>query len=184
MRHERLLSREIMRNEILTVDEKKEEKFLRKRTSDFDFTNFTKKEIAALLARMRRLMRAANGIGLSANQIGLDLNLFVAEVPDARGSLKFYAVFNPSIEKTDGETLMFEEGCLSIPGKWGDVPRAEKVTLRGFDKNAKPVKIKAWGLLARIFQHETDHLNGKLFVDRAKKVYDAEKEISGKQHET
>jgi peptide deformylase len=165
-----------MRNEILIVDDKKEEKFLRKRTSDFDFAKFTKKEIADLLARMRRMMRAANGIGLSANQIGLDFNLFVAEVPDAHGTMKFYAVFNPSIEKMEGEIAMFEEGCLSIPGKWGDVPRAEKVILRGFNKNNKPVKIKAWGLLARVFQHETDHLNGKLFIDRAKKIYDAERE--------
>jgi peptide deformylase len=165
-----------MRNEILTLDEKKEEKILRKKTADFDFTKFTKKEIADLLLRMRRVMRAANGIGLSANQIGLNLNLFVAEVPDAHGNLKFYAVFNPSIEKMEGEIGMFEEGCLSIPGKWGDVPRAEKVVLRGFDKNQKPLKIKAWGLLARVFQHETDHLNGRLFVDRAKKVYEAEKE--------
>jgi peptide deformylase len=167
-----------MRNEILTVDEKKEDKFLRRKTADFDFKKFTKKEITDLLARMRRVMRTANGIGLSANQIGLDLNLFVAEVPDAHGNLKFYAIFNPSLEKTESDMVMFEEGCLSIPGKWGDVPRAEKVVLRGFDKNQKPVKIKAWGLLARVFQHETDHLNGHLFIDRAKTVYSAEKETS------
>ena len=165
-----------MHNEILTIDEKKEEKFLRKKTVDFDFTKFTKKEIADLLVRMRRLMRAANGIGLSANQIGLDLNLFVAEVPDAHGNLKFYAVFNPTLEFPSDTIVLFEEGCLSIPGKWGDVPRAEKVVLRGFDKNQKPVKIKAWGLLARVFQHETDHLGGHLFIDRAKKVHEAEKE--------
>jgi peptide deformylase len=167
-----------MRNEILTLDQKKEEKVLRKKTSDFDFTKFTRKEIADLLVRMRRVMHAANGVGLSANQIGLDLNLFVAEVPDSHGDVKFYAIFNPVIEKMDGEIAIFEEGCLSVPGKWGDVPRAEKVVLRGFDKNQKPVKIKAWGLLARVFQHETDHLNGRLFIDRAKKIYDAEKEVA------
>jgi peptide deformylase len=164
-----------MRNEILTIDETKEDKFLRKKTADFDFAAFTKKEITDLLQRMRRVMRAANGIGLSANQIGLNLNLFVAEVPDAHANVKFYAIFNPLIEKMDGEILEFEEGCLSIPGKWGDVPRAEKVTLRGYDKNRKPIKIKAWGLLARVFQHETDHLNGRLFIDRAKRVHDAER---------
>jgi peptide deformylase len=157
--------------EILLVQHKKEEKFLRKKTADFDFKKFTKREINDLVVRMRRVMRAANGIGLSANQIGLDYNVFVAEVPDPQGGMKFYAIFNPRIEKTGGKTLVREEGCLSIPGKYGEVERMEKITLSGFDKSGKPIKIKAWGLLAHIFQHETDHLNGMLFIDRAKKVY-------------
>lgn len=166
-----------MINDIWVVSDKKEEKFLRRKTADFDFGKFTKKEIAYLISRMRRIMRAANGIGLSANQIGLDLNMFVAEVPDGdkRGT-KFYALFNPKVEKKIGETAVFEEGCLSIPGTWGYVPRAERAILSGFDKNGKPVKIRAWGLLAHVFQHETDHLQGKLFIDRTKKVFTHEKE--------
>jgi len=119
-------------------------------------------------------MRAANGIGLSANQIGLDYNCFVAEVPDPQGGTKFYAVFNVRLEKLSAETTLFEEGCLSVLQKYGEVERAEKVTVAGFDKNGKALKIKAWGLLARVFQHEIDHLNGKLFIDRAKKVFDVE----------
>ena len=71
---------------------------------------------------------------------------------------------------------MLEEGCLSIPGTWGYVPRDERLVLSGFDKNGKPVKIRAWGLLAHVFQHETDHLQGKLFTDRTKKVFTHEKE--------
>lgn len=166
-----------MINNIWVVSDKREEKFLRRKTTDFDFKNFTKKEIAELVAHMRRLMRAANGIGLSANQIGLNLNMFIAEVPDVeQGGMKFYAIFNPKIEKKSGETAVFEEGCLSIPGKWGYVPRSERVLLSGRDKNGKPVKIKAWGLLAHVFQHETDHLQGKLFTDRTKKVFEHEKE--------
>ena len=123
---------------------------------------------------MRRIMHAANGIGLSANQIGLEFSVFVAEVPGANGELKFYAVFNPKIEKMENGIIAFEEGCLSIPGKWGQVDRAERIVLSGFSKMGKPVKVKAWGLLARVFQHEVDHLNGRLFVDRAKKVFSAE----------
>lgn len=166
-----------MKNEILTIDQKKEEKTLRKKTADFDFKKFKKSDVTALLARMRRIMRQANGIGLSANQIGLDLNMFVAEVPDEKdGGTKFYAVFNPKIEKLGEAENIFEEGCLSIPGAWGDVPRRERIAVSGFDKNGKPVKLKAWGLLARVFQHEIDHLHGKLFIDRAKKVYQAEQE--------
>ena len=159
---------------ILTIKEKKNEKFLRKKTAEFDFKKFTKREIATLVKDMRQAMRAANGIGLSANQIGLDLNMFVAEIPDPKGGTKFYAVFNPKIEKMSDETAEFEEGCLSIPGSWGEVTRAERVVLGGRDKNDKAVKIKAWGLLARVFQHETDHLKGTLFIDRAKRVFTEE----------
>jgi peptide deformylase len=160
-----------MLNEILTNDIKKEDKFLRRKTVGFDFEKFTRKDITELIARMRRIMHRANGIGLSANQIGLDFKMFIAEIPDPSGGTKFYAVFNPKIEKLSEETIVFEEGCLSIPGQWGDVLRAQAVTVTGQDKNGKPAKIKAWGLLARIFQHEIDHLNGKLFIDRAKHVH-------------
>ncbi|HEX4104281.1 MAG TPA: peptide deformylase [Candidatus Paceibacterota bacterium] len=159
-----------MASEILVVANKKEEKFLRKKTADFDFKKFTKKEISDLVNRMRRIMHEANGIGLSANQIGLNLRMFVAEVPDAEGNPKFYAVFNPRLEKLSAEKAVYEEGCLSVPGKWGDVERPEKLVLSGTDRHGKPAKIKAWGLLARVFQHEMDHLNGKLFIDRTKRI--------------
>lgn len=162
-----------MGNNILIITHKSEEKFLRKKTVNFDFSKWTKREINDLIVRMRRTMRAANGVGLSANQVGHDFRMFVAEVPDARGGTKFYAVFNPRIEKLGEEKIVFEEGCLSVPGKWGDVERAERVTLNGFDKNGKPAKVKAWGLLARVFQHEVDHLDGKLFIDRTRKIYAA-----------
>jgi len=164
--------------EILTIDDKKKEKFLRQKTVDFDFKKSTPKEINELLQRMKKIMRAANGIGLSANQIGLNHKVFVAEIPDPQGSLKFYAIFNPYIEKTGDETVVLEEGCLSIPGKFGAVTRTTRINVTGFDKAGRPIKIKAWGLLARVFQHEIDHLNGKLFIDRTKKVYDSEETIS------
>ncbi len=163
-----------MASDILVVEKRADEDFLRRKTADFDFKKFTRKEVAELVTRMRRIMRAANGIGLSANQIGLPYRLFVAEVPDAQGGTKFYAVFNPRLEKKSKEEVAFEEGCLSVPGKWGDVVRAEKITVGGFDKNGKPAKIKAWGLLARVFQHEIDHLDGHLFIDRTKAVYGEE----------
>lgn len=162
-----------MADNILIITDKKGEKILRKKTVDFDFKKFTRREIDALIARMRRTMREANGIGLSANQIGLDLRVFVAEVPDAHGGTKFYSVFNPAIEKTGGENVSYEEGCLSVPGKWGNVLRPERIVIAGFDKRGKPAKIKAWGLLARVFQHEIDHLGGKLFIDRTKEIFSA-----------
>jgi peptide deformylase len=162
-----------MTKEILLISDKKQERFLRKRPADFDFKKWKRADITALIGKMRKIMRAANGVGLSANQIGLDLRMFVAEVPDPQGGTKFYAVFNPKIEKVSKEKIVFEEGCLSIPGKWGDVERPEKIVVSGSDRNGKPVKIKTWGFLARVFQHEIDHLDGGLFIDRTKYVYEA-----------
>lgn len=159
-----------MGNNIVTTGNKKDEKFLRQKTVEFDFEKSSRKEIADLIAKMRAAMRAANGVGLSANQIGLTHKVFVAEVPGPQGGLKFYAIFNPKIEKVGAEKVPFEEGCLSVPLTYGTVERPERITLVGQDKGGKAVKIKAWGLLARVFQHEVDHLNGALFIDKAKNI--------------
>jgi peptide deformylase len=150
-----------------------EEKRLRTKAEPFDFSKMSYKEIAELTRRMRKIMKAANGIGLAANQIGLPFAMFVAEVESDRGP-KFYAVFNPKIEKMEKDKVIMEEGCLSVPNIWGDVSRPKKVTLVGEDSKGRPLKIKAWGLLARVFQHEVGHLNGELFIDKAKELYKLE----------
>jgi len=169
--------------EILSIKNKKEEKILRQKAVDFDFSTSTKKEIRELVARMKKIMIEANGIGLAANQIGLNSNMFVAQIhtlkagrdPTSVQDRKFYAIFNPEIKKFSDEKIPMIEGCLSVPGGiYGEVLRAEKVTLIGLDKNGKKLKIKAWGLLAQIFQHETDHLNGKIFIDKAKNLHKVE----------
>ncbi len=164
-----------MNEAIFTIENKKEEKVLRKKTEDFDFKRFSRAEITQIINRMKKVMHLAHGIGLSANQIGLPYKMFVAEVPSPDGGKKFYAIFNPVIEKTSGEKVKVEEGCLSVPGLYGHLDRHERVTLTGFDRNSKPLKIKAWRLLAHVFQHEVDHLNGKLFIDRTKDVHKVEK---------
>ncbi len=169
---------------ILTIDNKKEEKFLWRKTADFDFQMFTKKEINELIKKMKEIMLQANGIGLSANQVGLNLKMFVALIPkkplkrDERNKIiipspdeaKFYAIFNPEIIKFSKQTEVIEEGCLSVPGVLGEVERPKKITIIDFDKNGRKIKIKADGLTARVFQHETDHLNGILFIDKAKNI--------------
>lgn len=178
---------------ILTINNKKEEKFLRKKTVRFDFDKYRKKETSELIKKMREIMTEANGIGLSANQLGLNMRLFIAQIPKIQyqeveppkinyqdnkqkdADSKFYAIFNPEITKFSEKKIVIEEGCLSVPGIYGEVERPEKITLVGYDKNAKKIKIKAWGLLARVFQHEVDHLNGILFIDRCKNVYAIEK---------
>ncbi len=166
---------------IYTIADKTEEKFLRTKTADFDFSKFTKKEIEDLIKKMRKTMSTATGIGLSANQIGLNLRLFVAQISDKPlkrdrnnkiilpppKAMKFYAIFNPKIIKSSGKKSVMEEGCLSIPGIYGLVERSEKISLEGYDRYGKKIAVKASGLLARVFQHETDHLNGILFIDKA-----------------
>lgn len=159
-----------MTDPIVTIEKKADEAFLRTKTIPFDFAKFKKKELQDLVRSMRTTMKKADGVGLSANQIGRKERFFVAQVPDTQGRPVFYAVFNPQITKMSDELQTTEEGCLSVPRAFGQTPRAYRVTLEGYDINNKKIKIKAWGLLARVFQHETDHLDGKLFVDRARSV--------------
>lgn len=155
---------EISKN-ILNIVNPEEEKFLRKKIRPFDFKKFTKKDIAGLIKKMREMMERANGDGLAASQVGLDQAMFIAKHAN-----KFYAIFNPKIVKSEGGEVSWNgEGCLSIPGKYGKTYRSDKVMLQGFDRNGKAVKIKAWGGLALVFQHEVDHLNGILWIDRTKK---------------
>lgn len=167
--------------EILTIDSTKNKKFLRKKIAEFDFSKFGRKEIKRLIEDMKKKMKTAQGIGLAANQVGIDAKVFVAQIPDEKGGMKFYAIFNPKIEKTSSIKETLEEGCLSVPKTYGEVERSEKITLTGYDQNGRKIKIKAWGLLARVFQHEVDHLNGILFIDKAKNIHKA---TSDMRHET
>ena len=161
-------------NQIVTTRKKSDEKFLRKKTQRFDFSAHSKKEIQDLVKRMREAMKLANGVGLSANQIGLTYRVFVAQVPDAQGKPKFYAAFNPELSKFSDEIESQDEGCLSVPEPYGPVARHYRLMLTAQDQHGRPLKIKAWGLLARVFQHECDHLDGKLFVDKAEALFRAQ----------
>ncbi|MEK7555517.1 MAG: peptide deformylase [Patescibacteria group bacterium] len=172
---------------ILTIANKKEEKFLRTKTADFDFSKVNKTRLNQVIKEMRKTMTLARGIGLSANQVGLNLKFFVVQISDEllkrnennkiilppSEKMKFYAIFNPKIKTPllRNKKIEMEEGCLSVPGVYGMVKRYGKITLIGQDINSKKIKIKAEGLLARVFQHETDHLNGILFIDKCKKIY-------------
>jgi peptide deformylase len=151
---------------ILNIADKNDEKTLRRKTAPFDFNKYDKKDIAELIVAMRRLMYEANGQGLAGNQIGLDMSVFVAKVDG-----KFYAIFNPEITDRSAEKTAWDgEGCLSVPGRFEPTYSPSKLTLEGFDRNGKKIKIRAWGMLALTFQHEVDHLNGKIFMDRMRKA--------------
>jgi peptide deformylase len=122
-------------------------------------------EYERLLDDMVETMYEQVGIGLAAPQIGVGLRIFV--VDPARGVPRAY--FNPRIVEQGG-TAVEEEGCLSLPGIFAQVARAEWVVVEALDRQGAPVRQRASGLLARVFQHEIDHLDGILFVDRLDKV--------------
>ena len=149
---------------LLTVKNKRGEAFLRRRLPNFIFESVSQKEINETVELMRKIMEENNGVGLAANQIGMSWRLFVA-----KDGNKFYAVFNPEIISRSKESSVMEEGCLSVPEAVGLVERLEKIILTGQNKNGRKIKIKARDILARIFQHEIDHLNGVLFTEKIKK---------------
>lgn len=121
-----------------------------------------------LIDDMIETMRQAPGVGLAAPQIGVGLRVIVVETPededDPQGGT-ILQLINPELVKSDGEQVG-EEGCLSIPGYVGIVKRSQNVTVRGMNRKGKEVKVKATGYLARVLQHEIDHLDGVLFTDR------------------
>jgi len=119
------------------------------------------KEIKELAKQMKKIMIQHDGVGLAANQINKDLSIFIAY-----DNKRFYTFINPEIIKFFGKEKIMEEGCLSVPKIWGQVKRYEGVVLRYQDLFGKNKKLKAKGLLAQIIQHEIDHLNGILFIDK------------------
>ncbi len=131
---------------------------------------------------MVETMREAPGVGLAAPQVAVSQRVIVVEFApepeegEAPKPPKLYRVVNPEIAKVSEEKILGVEGCLSIPGYVGEVERHAAVTVKGFNLQAKPIRVKAEGWLARIFQHEIDHLDGVLFIDRAMKVWKTERE--------
>lgn len=116
-----------------------------------------------LVRDMIETMHAENGVGLAANQVGILKQIFVASADQVRGQELVF--FNPTLFKKEGTIKEFE-GCLSVPELYEPVKRSKKVWMRAMTLEGKSVEVKGEGLLSRIFQHEIDHLNGILFVDR------------------
>jgi peptide deformylase len=146
------------------------------------------KDLQTLIDDMVETMRDAPGVGLAAPQIGLSERIIVVEYFEREedeekedAPKKVWALLNPEIIKSSEETLLGVEGCLSIPGLVGEVERHAAIQVKGLNRHGKPVKIKAEGWLARIFQHEIDHLNGVLFPDRATRVWKPQDEVEPEQ---
>ncbi|MBA3870094.1 MAG: peptide deformylase [Anaerolineae bacterium] len=146
-------------------------------------TNFDKK-FQTLIDNMVETMIEAPGVGLAAPQVAISQRLLVARLQDDEKSKeefgdlagKLFVLVNPEIVKSSKETVEGVEGCLSIPGYLGTVDRFEKITIDSLDRNGKAQRIKAEGWLARVFQHEIDHLDGRLYIDIAKEVWEVNPE--------
>ncbi len=137
-------------------------------------------DLQKLIDDMVDTMREAPGVGLAAPQVSESQRVIVVEFGDEEDETipaKLYTLVNPEIARGSNELVSGTEGCLSIPGFVGDVSRMEEITLRGQNRHGQPIRIKAKGWLARIFQHEIDHLDGVIFTDRAEQIFKTEEEV-------
>lgn len=133
-----------------------------------DVTSFDY-DLAELVRDMVATMHAANGVGLAANQVGVDLKVFVFDCPDADDVHVTGVVCNPVLTLPEGKDRNLDtadEGCLSLPGAYTECSRPDEAHVRGLDEHGEPVEFTGTGLLARCLQHETDHLFGTVFGDR------------------
>lgn len=131
--------------------------------------------IQRLIDDMIETMQEAKGVGLAAPQVGVSLRVIVIQMPGEQP----VAIINPEVVERAGEQEV-TEGCLSVPGYCGEIKRSAKITVKGKDRQGKRIKIKASGLMAEALEHETDHLNGKLYIDHIKnqdKLYKVERKV-------
>lgn len=142
------------------------EKVLKEKTAPVKEFN---SEIQKLIDDMIETMYAAPGVGLAANQVGVLRQVIVIDVSSREEHVPLIVLVNPEIVYTEGESVI-EEGCLSLPGYTTVLKRAERVKVKGLDRNGEPVEIESNGLLSRVLQHEIDHLNGILLVDRIGRI--------------
>ena len=123
-------------------------------------------KIQNLIKDMASIMYQAPGIGLAAIQVGINKSLLIYDVLPKDEKRSLQVLINPRIVESEGTTISEDEGCLSVPDFRANVKRAASVLVEGFDNKEKPLRIEAEGLLAVVLQHEIDHLNGILFIDR------------------
>jgi peptide deformylase len=164
---------------ILRIDDAEDKKILKMPCRPVKVPD---RNLKALIADMLETMHAANGVGLAAPQIGIPIRLCVVGIPAEIEELEDgtevevapaqeYVLINPKIVKTSGDELMRDEGCLSLPGWYGEVPRHSWVTVEYQELNGKQRRLrKADGLLGWVIQHEVDHLNGVLFTERIRDI--------------
>lgn len=182
-----------MRTQERTIVPEKDNPLLRQKAHEIPVKDIGSPRVKKLVTDMKRLLAKEEfGVALAAVQVGEPLRLFIvsgrALARDSRNSpdelnkkqdvpaLPDQIYINPELLKLSRGRKKKHEGCLSIRGKWGEVPRAEKATVRAYDENGKRFTRGASGFLAHVFQHEMDHLEGILYTDKATSLYDEQKE--------
>lgn len=144
-------------------------KILAKKTEEVVIADIKNDFYKELISDMRKVMVDNGGIGLAANQVGKDLSIFVVDKKLAEENSVPDVFINPEITEYSKETDETEEGCLSISDYWAPVKRSKKIKIKALDENGNKIKFKARGFLARVLQHETDHLNGITIKERSEK---------------
>ncbi len=132
------------------------------RKKSVDYTGKFDINLQKFISEMFKIMKLNKGIGLAAPQVGKNQNIIVARVDS-----KNYTLINPKIIRKSSNLIEYEEGCLSVPKTWGKVQRSNQVKVRSYNQFGKKISVKAKGLLSVVFQHEIDHLDGILFIDKA-----------------
>jgi len=139
------------------------EPVLRQRAKEIDPKELGSERLRQLVVDLIETMRGAKGVGIAAPQVGESIRLFIADSPDGP-----IALANPVFTRRSKKMTKDEEGCLSVPGQFGTVKRHQSVSVQALTAEGRPVKFDAKGYFARILQHEMDHLDGILFIDRIK----------------
>ena len=138
---------------------------LREKSEEIDLKKIKANELKGLCADMIKTMKEKDGVGLAAPQVGKNIRLIAINIKDGPKIM-----INPKITKKSWAKEWSEEGCLSVPGVYGKVRRNKKINCIYFDKGGQKTKIQAEGLLSFVIQHEIDHLDGILFIDKAKEI--------------
>ena len=139
------------------------DKFLTRPTKPVENVDGT---IQRIIEDMASTMYQAPGVGLAAIQVGFDKSIIIYDISPRDEKRSLQVLINPKIVASEGQTVSEDEGCLSVPDFRADVKRAASVLVEGLDRDGNPLRISADGLLAVVLQHEIDHLNGTLFIDR------------------
>ena len=140
---------------------------LRKKSTEINPKKISDRELRALISAMIKIMLKTDGVGLAAPQIGKNIRLAVINSKDGA-----FCLINPKYIKKSWARELGQEGCLSLPGIFGKVKRHKKISLTYYNQDGKKTKLIAEGMMARVIQHEVDHLNGILFIDKATKIED------------
>lgn len=167
---------------------KEPQKVLRGKAREIPLSEIPSSKIQKLIADMKETLKnTSDGVGLAASQVGEPLRLFIAseeaefideqrkkkptgEIERPVKDWKYYIFINPLVKKSSRKKLNDSEGCLSVPGKFGILPRSEKIIVEAYDENGRKFTRGASNFFARVMQHELDHLEGTLFIDKAEDI--------------